>query len=107
MLSDNEKLRYSELRREMCNITDAVLASIFTSDAALITYTNKSMRDCILCQSSRCQFIIAIHSLFMFGTLNAKIYNLDTKDYDIIEWNDLENVRYFYDFFKRHESEFG
>ncbi len=46
----------------MCNITDAVLASIFTSD---------------------------------------------TKDYDIIEWNDLENVRYFYDFFKRHESEFG
>ncbi len=62
MLSDNEKLRYSELRREMCNITDAVLASIFTSD---------------------------------------------TKDYDIIEWNDLENVRYFYDFFKRHESEFG
>ncbi len=91
----------------MRNITDAVLASIFTSDAALITYTNKSMRDCILCLSSRCQFIIAIHSLFMLGTLNAKIYNLDTKDYDIIEWNDLENVRYFYDFFKRHESEFG
>ncbi len=107
MLSGNEKLRYSELRREMRNITDAVLASIFTSDAALITYTNKSMRDCILCLSSRCQFIIAIHSLFMLGTLNAKIYNLDTKDYDIIEWNDLENVRYFYDFFKRHESEFG
>ena len=73
----------------MRNITDAVLASIFTSDAALITYTNKSMRDCILCLSSRCQFIIAIHSLFMLGTLNAKIYNLDTKDYDIIEWNDL------------------
>lgn len=55
----------------------------------------------------QCQFIIATHSPFMLGTLNAKIYNLDTKDYDIIEWNDLENVRYFYDFFKRHESEFG
>lgn len=27
VLSANEKLRYSELRREMCNITDAVLAS--------------------------------------------------------------------------------
>lgn len=25
VLSSNEKLRYSELRREMCNITDAVL----------------------------------------------------------------------------------
>lgn len=55
----------------------------------------------------QCRFIIATHSPFMLGTLNAKIYNLDTKDYDIIEWNDLENVRYFYDFFKRHESEFG
>ena len=27
VLSATEKLRYSELRREMCNITDAVLAS--------------------------------------------------------------------------------
>lgn len=27
VLSENEKLRYSELRRAMCNITDAVLAS--------------------------------------------------------------------------------
>lgn len=54
----------------------------------------------------QCQFIIATHSPFMLGTLNAKIYNLDTKDYDIVKWSDLENVRYFYDFFKRHESEF-
>ena len=54
----------------------------------------------------QCQFIIATHSPFMLGTLNAKIYNLDTKDYDIVKWSDLENVRYFYDFFKRHEREF-
>lgn len=27
VLSENEKLRYSELRRAMCNVTDAVLAS--------------------------------------------------------------------------------
>ena len=27
-----------------------------------------------------CQFIIATHSPFMLGTLNAKIYNLDTKE---------------------------
>ena len=30
-----------------------------------------------------CQFIIATHSPFMLGTLNAKIYNLDAKEYDV------------------------
>ena len=53
-----------------------------------------------------CQFIIATHSPFMLGTLNAKIYNLDKDDYDIAKWSELENVRYFYDFFKRHKKEF-
>ncbi|MGN0415236.1 MAG: AAA family ATPase [Agathobacter sp.] len=53
-----------------------------------------------------CQFIIATHSPFMLGTLRAKIYNLDTKDYDVCKWSELENVRYFYDFFKKHEDEF-
>ncbi len=53
-----------------------------------------------------CQFIIATHSPFMLGTLNAKIYNLDKKEYDIEKWSELENVRYFYDFFKKHEKEF-
>ena len=53
-----------------------------------------------------CQFIIATHSPFMLGTLQAKIYNIDSKEYDITKWNDLENVRYFYNFFKKHESEF-
>lgn len=54
----------------------------------------------------QCQFIVATHSPFMLGTLNAKIYNLDTKEYDIVKWSDLENVRYFYAFFKKHEKEF-
>ena len=54
----------------------------------------------------QCQFIRATHSPFMLGTLNAKIYNLDTKEYDIAKWSELENVRYFYDFFKKHETEF-
>ena len=44
--------------------------------------------------------------LFMLGTLHAKIYNLDTKDYEVSKWSDLDNVRYFYDFFKKHENEF-
>lgn len=53
-----------------------------------------------------CQFIIATHSPFMLGTLNAKIYNLDTEEYDVAKWSDLDNVRYFYNFFKEHENEF-
>ena len=53
-----------------------------------------------------CQFIVATHSPFMLGTLNAKIYNLDTEEYDIAKWSDLDNVRYFYNFFKKHEDEF-
>lgn len=51
------------------------------------------------------QFIIATHSPFMLGILDAKIYNLDTKTYKVQSWNELENVRYFYDFFKSRRNE--
>ena len=54
----------------------------------------------------RCQFIISTHSPFMLGTLHAKIYNLDSKDLEEARWTELENVRYFYDFFERHREEF-
>lgn len=53
-----------------------------------------------------CQFMIATHSPFMLGTLHAKIYDIDSKEYDVVKWSKLENVRYFYDFFKKHEDEF-
>ena len=53
-----------------------------------------------------CQFIISTHSPFMLGTLNAKIYNLDSRELEVTKWADLENVRYFYDFFERHKKEF-
>lgn len=53
------------------------------------------------------QFIISTHSPFMLGILNAKIYNLDTKDYKIQKWYELENVIYFYDFFQNRKNEFG
>lgn len=52
------------------------------------------------------QFIIATHSPFMLGILNAKIYNLDTEDYKVQKWTELENVRYFYEFFKSRKNEF-
>lgn len=53
-----------------------------------------------------CQFIISTHSPFMLGTLHAKIYNLDSKELEETKWTELENVRYFYDFFERHREEF-
>lgn len=53
-----------------------------------------------------CQFIISTHSPFMLGKLNAKIYNLDSEDFEVSEWTELENVRYFYDFFEQHRREF-
>lgn len=53
-----------------------------------------------------CQFIIATHLPFMLGTLQAKIYNIDDVYMDEAKWSQLDNVRYFYDFFKKHESEF-
>lgn len=52
------------------------------------------------------QYIIATHSPFMLGTLDAKIYNLDSKDFDVCRWSELENVKYFYDFFEKHRDEF-
>ena len=52
------------------------------------------------------QFIIATHSPFMLGILNAKIYDLDSKDFKVSSWTELENVRYFYDFFEKHKAEF-
>lgn len=53
-----------------------------------------------------CQFIVSTHSPFMLGTLNAKIYNLDSSDLEEAKWTDLENVRYFYNFFQKHKDEF-
>lgn len=54
-----------------------------------------------------CQFIISTHSPFMLGTLCAKIYNLDAGELAEAKWTELENVRYFYEFFERHRREFN
>lgn len=54
----------------------------------------------------RCQFIIATHSPFLLGTLNAKIYDLDSGELEERRWSELANVRYFYEFFQKHKEEF-
>lgn len=53
-----------------------------------------------------CQFIIATHSPFMLGTLDAKNYNLDAPLLKTYRWSELANVKFFYDFFKDRKNEF-
>jgi predicted ATPase len=54
-----------------------------------------------------CQFIIATHSPFLLALKDAKIYNLDASPVTVEKWQELENVRFFYDFFKTHEDLFS
>lgn len=53
-----------------------------------------------------CQFIIATHSPFLLSMRGAKIYDLDEDPVDVKRWTELENVRAYYEFFKKHEGEF-
>jgi len=53
-----------------------------------------------------CQIVLATHSPFILALRGAKIYNLDENPVAVRRWTDLENVRTYYDFFKRHDNEF-
>lgn len=53
-----------------------------------------------------CQFIISTHSPFLLSMRGAKIYDLDGDPVRVRRWTELENVRTYYEFFKRHENEF-
>ncbi len=53
-----------------------------------------------------CQFIISTHSPFLLAIRGAKIYDLDEDPVDVKRWTELENVRIYYDFFKRYENAF-
>ena len=53
-----------------------------------------------------CQFIIATHSPFLLSMKGAKIYDMDEDIVDVKKWNELSNVRVYYEFFKKHEKDF-
>ena len=53
-----------------------------------------------------CQFIIATHSPFLLSMRGAKIYDMDEEVVDVKRWTELENVRTYYQFFKKYEGEF-
>lgn len=54
-----------------------------------------------------CQFVIATHSPFLLSMRGAKIYDMDEEIVDVKRWSELRNVRAYYEFFKKHEKEFG
>jgi len=53
-----------------------------------------------------CQFIIATHSPFFLAMKGAKIYDMDSTPVVPRKWTELENVRIYYDFFRKHQHEF-
>lgn len=53
-----------------------------------------------------CQFIVSTHSPFLLSMREAKIYNLDENPVKVRHWTELENVRTYYEFFKKHEDAF-
>ena len=53
-----------------------------------------------------CQFVISTHSPFLLSMRGAKIYDLDEEPAEVKRWTELANVRAYFEFFKRHESEF-
>lgn len=52
----------------------------------------------------RCQFIIATHSPFVLSLKGTRIYDLDATHDHVKPWAELENVRIYYEFFKKHEA---
>jgi predicted ATPase len=53
-----------------------------------------------------CQFIMSTHSPFLLAMQGAKIYDLDQNPVEVKRWTELENVRTYYEFFKRHINDF-
>ncbi len=53
-----------------------------------------------------CQFIIATHSPFLLSMREAKIYDMDENPIAVKKWNEIPNVRTYYEFFKLHEGAF-
>lgn len=54
-----------------------------------------------------CQLVIATHSPFILAIPGAKIYNLDCERAEETEdWTSLENMKVYYEFFKRFQKQF-
>ena len=54
-----------------------------------------------------CQLIIATHSPFILSIPGACIYDLDVQPIQKSKWQNLENIRCYYELFKQHEDLFS
>lgn len=53
-----------------------------------------------------CQFIIASHSPFILSIKDALIYDLDDNSSNNKKWYELENMKIYYEFFKKYSEKF-
>ena len=53
-----------------------------------------------------CQLLIATHSPFLLAMEEALIYDLDQEPVQARPWTELENVRAYYELFRRHQADF-
>ena len=53
------------------------------------------------------QFIIATHSPFLLSMDSAKIYDIDNKPSLVKEWYQLDNMKTYYNLFKKYEKFFN
>ena len=54
-----------------------------------------------------CQLVIATHSPFLLAMKGARIYDLDSTPVTVKDWRELDNVKVYFDFFKKHMSREG
>lgn len=52
----------------------------------------------------KCQIIMATHSPFLLSLKEARVYDLDTYPVKARPWQELENVRVYFDFLKKYEE---
>lgn len=53
-----------------------------------------------------CQLIISTHSPFLLAMDGARVYDLDADPVKPARWTELDSVKAYHDFFKRHERAF-
>ena len=54
----------------------------------------------------RTQFVIATHSPFFLSMKDARIYDLDSRPAKIKQWQELENMRVYFELFNQNKEQF-
>lgn len=60
----------------------------------------------IFATNLRTQFVIATHSPFFLSMNDARIYDLDSRPAQIRQWQDLQNMRVYFELFEKNKEQF-